>query len=176
MDNKRLTNEWFRLAFSHLKATQKGTLKEIAKACGCSDKHIGNILSKDKRVGSSPEIKHKVAAFYSTSIGAMLSMGKDLSEGRLPAAIDNSSHVTNSHLVNSQVASGNGSITLNRDADLAPTIAFNLTPREYEAVQAIRSIGGRIIEAIILFDLYGNKAGLERCITDLMRAKSLTDR
>jgi hypothetical protein len=91
-----------------------------------------------------------------------------------PQRIDNHASVTNSH--QSVAATTGATITLNTDVDLAPTIAFNLTPKEYEAVQAIRSIGGRIIEAVILFDLYGNKAGLERCIADLLRAKSLTDR
>lgn len=76
MDNKKTTNEIFRLASKHLRSVRKGKLKEIAVACECSDKWLGNILNKV--AGSSPELKQKIAEFYHTTIDEMLVMGRDV--------------------------------------------------------------------------------------------------
>jgi len=129
MDTKKNTNEIFRLAFKHLRSVRKGKLKEIAVACECSDKWLGNILNKG--AGSSAELKQKIAEFYETTIEDMLVMGRDVLEGRLPVSQQVSMRDTNHSTVVNTNANEVGSVevSIGNDQD---EYTVKMSRREYE--------------------------------------------
>lgn len=71
----------------------------------------------------------------------------------------------------SQSASGNSTITMRSDVDLEPKIETNLTPKEYQAVLALRGIGEKGIEAVILFERFGNNFLLDQCLKKLIKQR-----
>lgn len=132
MENKKSTNELFRLAFAHLRTTRHGTLKEIADACGCTDRHLSNVLNKG--IGSSPDIKQRVAEFYATTIDDMLVMGREISEGRLPTQQVSMRDANHSKVVNTNATDvGNIHVSIGSDQD---EYTVKLSKREYEVFAA----------------------------------------
>jgi transcriptional regulator with XRE-family HTH domain len=172
MDNKELTNEMFRRAFAFLRTTRKGTLKEIADACGCSEKHIGNILNQDKGVGSSPEIKEKVAGFYSTTLEVMLFMGKDIIEGRLPP-ITATANISAPLASISGTATGSVQVVGSRASGSSAISIHNGSRTEDQQHQVVLS--PKEHEALCLYRKYGNERLLDKCITQLRKIEELMD-
>jgi len=84
METQKIVNEAFRLAFSYLRSVKGGELKDISKKCGCTTRHLHNILSPEKAAGSSREMKEGVAEFYGTCVESMLTIGVMLQKGEQP--------------------------------------------------------------------------------------------
>lgn len=63
-------------------------------------------------------------------------------------------------------------ISVHPDVNLhEPAIPTELSAREWEAMQALRSIGEKGLEAVILFERFGNNFLLERCLAGLIEQR-----
>lgn len=161
MDTKRNINETFRLAFAHLKGTKKGTLKDISEACGCSEKHLGNILSPIRAAGSTPEIKEKIAGYYGKTLDEMLAIGVEIMQGNLPVHVSTTTgQVTGSQQVSGIVSQGTTTISI-----------INGKPESQDGHSAILS--DLEFEVLTLFRKYGNPTMLERCLRQLREAQAI---
>lgn len=84
MGIKKEIDERFRRAFIQMKRVKGGTFELLSEHCKVSVKHLQNIASEKVQSSAGSDLKKKISEYYGVNVETMLTIGKDIIEGRDP--------------------------------------------------------------------------------------------